>query len=227
MCANRLPKSKQTEAIFIGLWIRLFNLLRLPRISKAPRLADLFLEIKFMAKANTIRLVLPLIVALGVTACSSMPSVPFTGKDKADNEAVYNADGRYIGEATQSAMLNAVAAPRQCFAPENQSGAPIRFNRESIIDQPNLVKREMQKVPPRPVGDRNFYCAAFAYAVDERGRVTDIATLYNSHPGIGGVNFAREARKTLKQWRYQPGQVDKAPAKFTGLSTVFYYEFKK
>ncbi len=174
---------------------------------------------KWLLRATT------LLVLTSVSACSSLSNNPF--KDKSAIMPQSGAvDATYAGQATQYAVQNAIAAPRQCFAPEHQTGAPVMFNRESIIDQPVLIKREPQKVPSHPTANRNFYCAAFAYAVDERGRVTDISTLYNSHPGLAGIDFARAAKKTLKQWRYEPGQVDKAPAKFTGLSTVFYYSFE-
>ena len=119
-----------------------------------------------------------------------------------------------------------IEAPSQCFTPEEQGGKPVMFHRESIIDQPRLIHREMLGVPARPRANRNFYCAAFYYAVDARGRITDIQTLYNSHPDVAGIDFAREAKRTLKKWRYEPGMVDKGPKKFTGLTTVFYYGFE-
>ncbi len=131
----------------------------------------------------------------------------------------------YNGVETESTSSIQIAAPDQCFEPEAQTGAPSAFHRESIIDQPVLVQRKSMKVPSAPIANRNFYCAAFHYSVDEKGRVKDILTLYDSHPGLGGINFAKAAEQTLKDWRYQPGLVDKAPAKYTGLKTVFYYAF--
>lgn len=130
------------------------------------------------------------------------------------------------GQAGWEDVTTRIEPPATCFVDEKQTGKPVRYHRDSIIDQPKLLKRAAQKVPATPTAGRDFYCAAFHYAVDERGRVKDVITLYNSHPGIGGVNFAREAERTLKEWRYEPGMVDKAPAKYTGLTTVFYYGFE-
>lgn len=134
----------------------------------------------------------------------------------------------YVAETTQAEYVSAspVPAPLACFEPDDHAGAPVSYHQGSIIDKPRLVRRKAQKVPSRPVAGRNFYCAAFDYSVDHRGRVTDIHTIYNSHPGLGGIDFARMAKRTLQNWEFEPGMVDKAPQQFTGLRTVFYYGFE-
>ena len=168
------------------------------------------------------RIIVALVTLIGSAACSSLgqgggiPAIPGTG-DK-PYRAAFDIEPEYVSSVR-------VNAPSQCFSPENQSGAPVFFHQQSIIDQPRLVHREALAVPSSPRANRNFYCAAFSYSVDARGRVTDVQTLYNSHPGVGGIDFAREARSALRQWRYEPGLVDKGPQKFTGLTTVFYYGF--
>lgn len=135
-------------------------------------------------------------------------------------------DTMITAQAKNSFIANSVVqAPTQCFARETQAGQPVRFHRESIIDQPVLMSRKALRVPSQPIADRNFFCASFYYSIDQNGRVADVQTLYNSHPGVGGINFAKEAKRTLKDWRYEPGMVDKGRAKFTGFTTVFYYGF--
>lgn len=131
----------------------------------------------------------------------------------------------YGGQVPNAGTLQtAVEIPSQCFASEKQTGQPVKFAVGAIIDQPQLARRAQMQKPNGNAGKVGFYCAAFHYAVDRRGRVTDIDTLYNSHPNIDGVNFAKMAKNALKGWQYQPGQVDKAPEKFTGLTTVFFFE---
>ena len=129
-----------------------------------------------------------------------------------------------LGGAEESYAI--VQPPKQCFTPDTTTGKPVSFHRESIIDQPVLLNRQSVRVPSQPVANRNFFCAAFYYSVDQNGRVADVQTLYNSHPGLGGVNFAKDAKRALKDWRYQPGMVDKGRARFTGYTTVFYYGFE-
>ncbi|MCI5044125.1 MAG: energy transducer TonB [Aquisalinus sp.] len=161
-----------------------------------------------------------LIMFVAVTGCASISNVPGIKKAGFKSADVSTSQGEWEYVTTR------IEPPATCFVDEKQTGKPVRYHRDSIIDQPKLLKRAAQRVPATPTAGRDFYCAAFHYAVDERGRVKDVITLYNSHPGIGGVNFARDAERTLKEWRYQPGMVDKAPAKYTGLTTVFYYGFE-
>ncbi|WP_306252962.1 hypothetical protein [Parvularcula sp. IMCC14364] len=160
------------------------------------------------------------VAAIALTGCTGISKMP--GVKQAGFQSSISQPDLQAWEH----VTTRIEPPATCFVDEQQTGKPVRYHRGSIIDQPRLVRREAQKVPAQPVGGRNFYCAAFHYAVDERGRVKDIITLYNSHPGIGGVNFARQAERTLKEWQYEPGMVDKAPAKYTGLTTVFYYGFE-
>jgi hypothetical protein len=168
-------------------------------------------------------------VALGIlgttVACSSVDRVTSLNPLSHNKASSYSA---YADEADVRGYVSSVRveAPSQCFTSEQQTGKPVSFYRGAIIDQPRLVHREMLGVPARPRANRNFYCAAFYYSVDERGQVTDIQTLYNSHPDVGGINFARDAKRTLRQWRYDPGLVDKGRTKFTGFTTVFYYGFE-
>ena len=115
--------------------------------------------------------------------------------------------------------------PSDCYEAAKQTGQPVRFFRDSAISQPVLVTHKPVAVPAQPVAGRNFYCATFHYSVDEQGNVVDVSTLYNSHDGLANVGFAKQAKKTLRDWRYQPGMVDRNPAKFTGLTTVFFHAF--
>ncbi|MGV6800678.1 MAG: energy transducer TonB [bacterium] len=163
------------------------------------------------------------LIALSVTACAAVPAIPGVSKSPLPNSGYSSYKGDMAAEYVSSVRIE---APSACFLPDHQTGRPTRHHRGSIIDQPILRHKVAQKVPPMPRANRNFYCAAFSYTVGRDGHVVDIETLYNSHPNIGGIDFAKEARKSLKQWRYDPGMVDKAPQEFTGLSTVFYYSFE-
>lgn len=166
--------------------------------------------------------VLSLAVILPLTACSSVQKVNPVKRITGNSSF---ASSTYTGNENWTPTVR-VSAPSTCFTPDRQSGTPVAHHRGSIIDQPVLRKRISQKVPSNPVANRDFVCAAFSYSIDERGRVTDIETLYNSHPGVGGMDFAKMAKQSLKQWQYEPGMVDKAPQRFVGLSTVFYFGYQ-
>lgn len=115
--------------------------------------------------------------------------------------------------------------PPQCYSHEVMTGIPATYTRDAMIDQPVLQKRIEPDYPAAPSKSREFYCAAFSFAVSAEGKTTDIELLYDSHPGIDDISFGADARKALAKWQFAPGMIDKGNAQFIGFSAVFFRGF--
>lgn len=117
--------------------------------------------------------------------------------------------------------------PPQCYRAPVTEGIPMVYARESLIDQPILVQRADPEWPKQASTSIDYYCASFSFQVNAAGKPVAIEVLYDSHPGIDGIQFGQMAQQALKQWRYQPGMVDKGEADFLGFTAVFFKGFGK
>lgn len=129
------------------------------------------------------------------------------------------------GTASAQQATGEITVPPQCLEKPSEQGMPVSYHRESMIDQPVLMFRQDPHYPVQPSETRDFYCASFMFSVGADGRVNNVETLYDSHPGIDGMQFGQLARAALDSWQFQPGMIDKAPAEFIGFSAVFYQGF--